>query len=193
MRMVAKILGIVLGVITIILGLYCLFTPGMAYLSLGYCVGFAMVMDSITEICFWWVAKSEGKADGWILAGAILSLVFGFFVLNSALLRLSIDIFIAYYVAIWLIIRGGIVIARAFQLRKYHHDYNTIKVLGSDGTWSNGLTMEVPGSSASLFRRAIVFQAVAGVLPSAASYSCPMPLATISKTAPRPPWSAAPA
>lgn len=128
MRMVAKILGIVLGVITIILGLYCLFTPGMAYLSLGYCVGFAMVMDSITEICFWWVAKSEGKADGWMLAGAILSLVFGFFVLNSALLRLSIDIFIAYYVAIWLIIRGGIVIARAFQLRKYHHDYNTIKV-----------------------------------------------------------------
>lgn len=29
-----------------------------------------------------------------------------------------------------------------------HDDYNTIKVLGSDGTWSNGLTMEVPGSSA---------------------------------------------
>ena len=27
-------------------------------------------------------------------------------------------------------------------------DYNTIKVLQSDGTWANGLSMEVPGGSA---------------------------------------------
>ena len=129
MKTVAKVLSIILGILMIISGLYCLFTPGLTYLMVGYIVGLSMVFDAIGRFVYWCQAKKEGQADGWMLIGAILSAVFGFFVLNSAALQLGVDAFIAYYIAIWLVCYGIIVIIRAWKIRRVHKNWDT-KMLG---------------------------------------------------------------
>ena len=130
MKAVVKILAVIFGILMIITGLYCIFNPDMATLSLGYAVGLSMVFDAIGNFAEWWQARKYNAADGWMLVGAILSAVFGFFVLNSAALQLSLDAFIVYYVAIWLVARGIISIVRAWKICRLHKNWNT-KMLGT--------------------------------------------------------------
>ena len=130
MKVFAKVLSVILGIFMVIGGIYCLFTPEKTYLMIGYAVGLSMVFDSIARFVIWWQLKKDGTADGWMLTTAILSAVFGFFILNSSILQLSIDAFIAYYIAIWLIIQGIIVIIRSWKVRKLHKNWNT-KLVGT--------------------------------------------------------------
>ena len=127
MNGIQKILAIILGVLIILTGLYCVFTPGMTYSTIGYVVGFSMLMDGVAMFIFWWQARKEGYAQGIHLVSAILSFVCGLLVLNSAILQLGIDLFIIYYIAIWLIVTGCIVIYRGYQINKFHQNHKAIK------------------------------------------------------------------
>ena len=130
MKKVAKVLSVIFGVLMMIAGVSCLFTPVSTSLMLGYVVGLSMVFDAIGRFINWWQEKKNGLADGWMLAGAILSAVFGFFILNSAALQLSVDLFIVYYTACWLLFHGIFAIARAWKIRRLHKNWNT-KMLGA--------------------------------------------------------------
>ncbi len=68
----SKVITIILGAVMIVTGVYCLLTPAITYLSLGYIVGFNMVLDAIGGIATWSDRKKKGAADGWTLAGASL-------------------------------------------------------------------------------------------------------------------------
>ena len=125
----ARIITIALGVLMIVTGVYCLLTPAMTYLSLGYMVGFNMVLDAIGGIATWSERKNKGMADGWTLAGSIASLVFGVVLLCSAAMQLAVDMIIVYIAAAWLIVIGVIRIIRAGQLRKIHKELQT-EILG---------------------------------------------------------------
>ena len=125
-----KVLMVIMGILMILSGIVCLFNPGYTYLMVGYVVGFAMVFDAVGRIAAWWELRNTPEASGWLLAGGILSMVLGFFLLNSAALQLGVDAFIVYYVAIWLVILGIMVICRAWKLRKFHKEWDT-KMLGS--------------------------------------------------------------
>ena len=50
-----------------------------------------------------------GEADGWMLAGAIVSLAFGLVLLASGALQLGVDL--------WIVVVGILRIARASRLR----------------------------------------------------------------------------
>ena len=126
----ARVFSVILGVLMIVGGLFCSFTPGLTYLTLGWLVGFSMIFDAIGRFVGWWRARKVGEADGWMLVGAILSAVFGFFVVNNAALQLGVNVFIAYYAAIWLLIRGIIVICIAWKIRRLHKEWDT-KMLGT--------------------------------------------------------------
>ena len=130
MKTLSKVLMVIAGIFLIVTGLYCLFTPGLTYLMVGYAIGLSIVIDAFARFVFWWQAKKEGMADGWMLTSAILSSVLGFFILNDAILQLGIDVFIVYYIASWLIIQGIIMIIRACKLRNAHKEWDT-QVLGT--------------------------------------------------------------
>ena len=115
----------ILGAVMICMGVYCLFTPAMTYLSLGYLVGFNMALDAVGNIVTWFDRKSKGTADGWTLAGAIASLAFGVAMLGSAVMQLAVDMMIVYIAAAWLVIIGAIRIVHASKLRKIHKEFNT--------------------------------------------------------------------
>ena len=106
MKTVGKVLSVILGIFIIVCGLYCMFTPDITYLALGYIIGIVMIVDAIIQFVTWSELKQTGAATSWMLVCGILSLVLGFFVLNNSILQLGIDLFIVYYIAVWLVARG---------------------------------------------------------------------------------------
>ena len=98
MKTFGKVMLIIFGfgVIMIIGGIICLFSPQDTYMVLGYVVGVSMIFDAIGGFFEYGAARGVVKGSGWILASAITSLVFGFFVINSEALQLGIDVFIAW-------------------------------------------------------------------------------------------------
>ena len=128
MSKVAKVFLVIFGILMIIGGISCMFTPVYMTLVLGYVVGLSMVFDAVARFIYWWQEKEKGLADGWMLTGAILSAVFGFFILNSAVLQLGIDVFIVYYIACWLVLRGIFAMIQAFKMRRVHKNMDTVLV-----------------------------------------------------------------
>lgn len=64
-------------------------------------------------------------ADGWTLAGAIVSLIFGIVLLGSNAMQLSVDLFVAYMAAIWLIVIGILRLIRSSRLHQFHKTFDT--------------------------------------------------------------------
>jgi uncharacterized membrane protein HdeD (DUF308 family) len=125
MSTIYKILAAILGIMMIVSGIYCLCTPGLTFLVVGWIIGFDMVADAIGNILTWKWRKDEGMADGWTLAGAIVSLAFGIMLLGSNLLQLSMDLFVAYMAASWVMVIGILRLVRAFKLRELHKELST--------------------------------------------------------------------
>ena len=121
----ARLLSLIFGLCMIVTGLYCVATPTQTFMMLGWLVGFSMLFDAIGRLVFWWEARKEGMADGLTLASAILSGVFAVLVLSSETLQIGIDLYIAYFIAIWLVANSIITIARAWKVRKFHKNWNT--------------------------------------------------------------------
>ena len=126
MKKAAKVLYVIFGILIIIGGIYCVFNPGLTYSTIGYVVGLSMVCDAIVRFVDWSQMRKVGAADGWMLAGAILSIVFGFYILNNAALQLGIDAFLAYFIAAWLFIQGIITMVRAGKLHKVNRAFKVV-------------------------------------------------------------------
>lgn len=114
----SKFFRIFFGILMLFGGFYCLFTPGLTYLAIGWIVGFSILFDAIANLFTWNAKRKAGLADGWSLAGAILSCVFGILILSSAALQLAIDAVLLYFVAFWLIARGVIRMVASVELQR---------------------------------------------------------------------------
>ncbi|MBO5567869.1 MAG: DUF308 domain-containing protein [Clostridia bacterium] len=125
MRTSFKIVSVILGILMIASGIYCLATPGITFLAVGWIIGFNMIADAIGNIITWKDRKEEGMADGWTLAGAIVSLIFGIVLLGSNAMQLSVDLFVAYMAAIWLIVIGILRLIRSSRLHQFHKTFDT--------------------------------------------------------------------
>ena len=44
---VMKVLGFIFGILVIVCGICCLFSPAMASLNIGYAIGLSMIIDAI--------------------------------------------------------------------------------------------------------------------------------------------------
>lgn len=125
MKGIYKVLAVVLGIVMLISGIYCLFTPGLTFLAMGWIIGVNMVLDAIGNIFTWKDRKEMGMADGWTLAGAIVSLGFGAVLLGSNAMQLSVDIFVAYMAALWVVVIGILRFIRSMKLRRFHKALQT--------------------------------------------------------------------
>ena len=101
-----KVVTIVLGALLLLGGLYCMFAPVATYSALGWLIGLSMIVEGVGDIVMWNNWRKEGFSNGWMLAGGIVSIVFGVFLLGSSVAQFAVDLFIAYLIAIWLVIGG---------------------------------------------------------------------------------------
>ena len=128
MKTFVKVLAIIMGILMIAGGFCCLFAPADAYMMVGYCVGLSMIFNAIGLFAMWCQENDAGIPDAWTLVGAIASIVLGFFVINSEALQVGIDVFLAYYIAVWLVVYGIVAIVRSFQINKLHKEYQTVQL-----------------------------------------------------------------
>lgn len=113
-----KIITIILGVLLAIGGVYCIITPIATYSAISWLIGISMVAEGIARIILWSDLRKAGLANGWTLAGAIVSVLLGIFLLGSFVAQIAVDIFIAYLIAVWLVVAGITRIAVAVSLRR---------------------------------------------------------------------------
>lgn len=131
MRLFGKVFGVITALLMIVEGLYCSLYPDVAALGLGWFVGASMVINALGDLFVWGSLKKAGAANGWMLAGALLSLIAGACVLGSTGVQFALDVFMAYIVAAWIILTGILRIVAAFGLRNFHWEFNT-KELGAN-------------------------------------------------------------
>ena len=116
-----KICSIILSVIMIALGVYCIFTPGITYLNLAYMIGVSILFDAIGKIFNWWHYRKENDiSDSWLLISGILSCIFSVILLSDGLFQFALDMTIVYLIAVWILITGIIRIVRSFRIRKLY-------------------------------------------------------------------------
>ncbi|MBR1634202.1 MAG: DUF308 domain-containing protein [Lachnospiraceae bacterium] len=131
-----RIIAGIVGVLLILGGFYCIMTPGLTYFSLGFFIGFSMLADGIARTVNWFSMRETHKTSGWVLASGIISLVFGLIILSSIGMQISVDLFLAYLVAFWLVILGGMRIAHAIMFRNGAKEYGMEFI---SGKWWIGL------------------------------------------------------
>ena len=65
-----KVLTIILGIVMVLTGIYCIFTPAATYMTLGWVIGFSMLLDAVGKICAWAEARKFGMAVGRVWRGS---------------------------------------------------------------------------------------------------------------------------
>ncbi len=120
-----KVLCVVLGLLMIAAGIYCILKPDITGLAIGYIIGVSMLIDAVGRIHAWFRLKKDGQADGWLLASGILSALFGIVLIVNVAAQLYMDMFIAYIAACWIMVQAIITIIRAFRVRKFHKMLDT--------------------------------------------------------------------
>lgn len=119
------VIVIVMGVLMVASGVYCIAVPGLTFLALGWVIGFNMILDAVGNICTWGGRRELGLADGWTLAGAIASLCFGIILIVSETMQLAVELFVAYTAALWLLLIGLFRIVRSSHLHRIHKEFDT--------------------------------------------------------------------
>ena len=112
-----RVLTIVLGILLVVGGMYCIFTPIATYSTVAWLIGLAMIVEGVASVISWSNLRKLGLASGWTLVGAIVSIVLGVFLLGSYVMQFAVDMIIAYMIAIWLVVAGIARIAAAIRMR----------------------------------------------------------------------------
>ena len=101
-----KTLFVILGILMILAGITCFFTPVETSSVIPFIFGLAMVIDGIGRIIAWFSIREYAPRSGWVLASSIISLVFGLILTTSPMLQM------------WILALGIIRIVHAFHLLK---------------------------------------------------------------------------
>ena len=121
-----RILTFILGIIMIVDGVICLFNPEMTYMGVGYVAGIMMIMEGVGAIILWFeIKRLYNKANGWALAAAILSLVFGVLVVGNSAMQAALDMTILYFIAAWLVALGILSIVLSIRIKNIRTENDT--------------------------------------------------------------------
>ncbi len=121
-----KVFNFILGLFAIFGAIYCMFYPGLTFLSSGWIVAMLLGVYGICSI-FEYFANPERKEkkNGGLVAGGVLGLILGIasavlsvFALFNAGIRASLDLTILFMFAFWLIFSGIASVCNSIALKK---------------------------------------------------------------------------
>ena len=112
-----------IGVLLLLCGIFCLFSPVESSSVIPYLIGIALVATGIGKIFRWADEKRYFGQSRWNLAGAIISLLFGVLIIMSPALQLSMGASMIVLIGCWITMMGILRIVHAFKLRKIDAAY----------------------------------------------------------------------
>lgn len=110
-----KVVNIVLGILTVILGVFCLFRPGIAFVSAAWMLGALLLLAGVNIIVF--QLQAEKKSALGILKAVILIIV-GVLLLVNNFSALFADTIILYMIGIGFVVSGITQIIRSLSIKK---------------------------------------------------------------------------
>ena len=113
-----KVLGIVLGILMSIGGIYCLTSPAATYATVSMVFAIVLVENAIGYFFIWNEERKVGISDGWQLVSAILSLVGGIFLASNFAAQLIVDAALLGVIAGFMVAFGITRIVDSFKLKK---------------------------------------------------------------------------
>ena len=116
--MTRKVISVILGALMIIAGVYCFFTPVEASAVIPFVLGIVMIGDGIGRIVTWFDIQGVVRQSAWVLASAVVSLIFGLMLAFSPALQMSVGVLVILLTGWWILALGIIRIVHAFHLRK---------------------------------------------------------------------------
>ena len=137
-----KAILIIMGIITVIGGIWCAATPGMTYITMVLVAGCVMFFHAIEEIITYRERKSMGMADGWSLAGAIIACLCAALIIISWKVQFLTGIALLYFLFTWLVIAGIISIMGSFRIKK-HTDTGIQSIDSVTGMWWTGILIGI--------------------------------------------------
>ena len=104
-----RALSFIAGIILAIIGIYFLFVPSLNLFSLSWLIAVAFLVGALAEIIYYFSDSGEFRSI-WCLCAAIVSAIFGIYLLSGYFLTLPI--LMPTVIGFWLLILG---IVRLFQ------------------------------------------------------------------------------
>ena len=109
-------LSLILGILYIIVALCLLFAPGSSYIALSVIFSISMLISGIIEIIFSISNRRGISSWGWYLAGGIIDLILGIYLVAYPLLSMEV---IPFIVAFWMMFRGFSATGYSMDLKRY--------------------------------------------------------------------------
>ncbi|MBR3016271.1 MAG: DUF308 domain-containing protein [Clostridia bacterium] len=123
------IISIILGILMIVGGIFCMATPLTTYLSTGYFMSAMLLFFGIAGLirCF------MKKANALEIVVSVLAIIMGLIALFLPGTTLVFDVMMLYMTAAWFVVQGIVSIVLAFKLK------------GTDELWFIGLIAGILG------------------------------------------------
>ena len=109
-------LSLLVGLLYIIVAIYLMFAPLASYVALSILFSVSMFVSGLFEIAFALANKKGISSWGWYLAGGIIDMIFGFYLIAYPLLSMEV---IPFIIAFWLMFRGFSSVGYAMDLKRY--------------------------------------------------------------------------
>lgn len=124
-----SVLMVILGIIMILLGFGCLFTPLVTLAAAGYFIAIVLIVSGLSGI----ITGFQFKIYGLNFIVSILALILGVFALVRPGGIETIDTVLIFLFAVWLVVRGAATISLSLNARK----------LGPGSEWVWGLIVGI--------------------------------------------------
>lgn len=116
-----RLIGIVLGALMCIGGVYCLLDPTLAFINLIVVFGFALVGVSIGYFIFYLKLNKLGISSGTLLVNSLLSIVLGLLLICDFFTQIIVENVVVYFIAGYMVFAGISTIMNSFKLKDYLH------------------------------------------------------------------------
>ncbi len=107
-------ISIVVGIIAVILGIWCLFQPMITLVTLSVLFVVGFIIGGVFEIVFATANREGMRGWGWTLASGIISVLFGLLLLSMPIATLAAMLF---FVGFWLMFQSLWSIGTAVDLQ----------------------------------------------------------------------------
>lgn len=108
--------SLLLGVIYIIVAFCLMFAPLSSYVALSIIFSISLLVSGILEIMFAITNRQRVPSWGWYLAGGIIDLILGIYLVAYPLVSMEV---IPFIVAFWLMFRGFSAAGYSLDLKRY--------------------------------------------------------------------------
>ena len=101
-----RTLTIISGILMVIVSIFCLINPGQTFLSVAFIIGLVMIINGLIHTAVYLLGRgfyNRGDNNGWILTDALVTLVFGIFILLNQLVA---EVAIPMVFGMWLLGSG---------------------------------------------------------------------------------------